>query len=152
MEYSQPKSAGVLNVSESLISLDISSLRQRAREALTDYLENKLPLIFQESIEGLSQIISSAWEIANNRNTPIAQRLAALSLILDCNSQKLDMASNGSIVEDRIKFAQNAKQRLITIAPEKPRKYCMKKNESSRKNRRNRTSGRCNNYSYKPYC
>jgi hypothetical protein len=72
MGYSQSKIANVLNVLQSLISLDIALLRQRAKEALADYLENKLPLIFQESMEGLSQVISSAWEIANN---PILQRL-----------------------------------------------------------------------------
>jgi predicted transcriptional regulator len=38
MGYSQPKIANVLNVSQSLISLDIAYLRQRAKEALTDYL------------------------------------------------------------------------------------------------------------------
>jgi DNA-binding NarL/FixJ family response regulator len=40
MGYSQPKIASVLNVSQSLISLDISFLRQRAREATSVYLEN----------------------------------------------------------------------------------------------------------------
>ena len=51
--YSQPKIASVLNVSQSLISLDISFLRQRSREAMSDYLENKLPLIFQESMTSI---------------------------------------------------------------------------------------------------
>jgi DNA-binding CsgD family transcriptional regulator len=46
MGYSQLKIANVLNVSQSLISFDISLLRQKAKEALADYLENKLPLIF----------------------------------------------------------------------------------------------------------
>jgi IS30 family transposase len=49
MGYSQPKIASVLNVSQSLISLDIALLRQRAREAISVYLENKLPLIFNKS-------------------------------------------------------------------------------------------------------
>jgi predicted transcriptional regulator len=49
MGYSQPKIASVLNVSQSLISLDIALLRQRAREAISVYLENKLPLIFNQS-------------------------------------------------------------------------------------------------------
>jgi hypothetical protein len=43
------KNPSVLNVSQSLISLDISFLRQRAREAISVYLENKLPLIFNQS-------------------------------------------------------------------------------------------------------
>jgi hypothetical protein len=118
MGYSQPKIANVLNVSQSLISLDISLLRQKAREALADYLENKLPLIFQESMAGISDVISQTWEIINNPNVSHHDRLHALSLIADCNERRLDMASNGSIVEDGIRFVQEAKQRLVTIAPE----------------------------------
>jgi hypothetical protein len=118
MGYSQPKIANVLNVSQSLISLDISLLRQKAREALADYLENKLPLIFQESMAGISDVISQTWEIINNPNVSHHDRLHALSLVADCNERRLDMASNGSIVEDGIRFVQQAKQRLVGIAPE----------------------------------
>jgi hypothetical protein len=118
MGYSQPKIASVLNVSQSLISLDTALLRQRAREALGDYLENKLPLIFQESMAGISDVISQTWEIINNPNVSHHDRLHALSLIADCNERRLDMASNGSIVEDGIRFIHEAKQRLVEIAPE----------------------------------
>jgi hypothetical protein len=118
MGYSQPKIASVLNVSQSLISLDISLLRKKARESLADYLENKLPLIFQESMTGISEVIAQTWEIINNPNTPEQVRLHALSLVADCNERRLDMASNGSIVEDSIRFVQEAKQRLVIIAPE----------------------------------
>jgi predicted transcriptional regulator len=118
MGYSQPKIANVLNVSQSLISLDISLLRQRAKEALADYLENKLPLIFQESMAGISDVISQSWETINNPNITNHDRLHALSLVADCNERRLDMASNGSIVEDGIKFAQNSKQHLVEIIPE----------------------------------
>jgi predicted transcriptional regulator len=118
MGYSQPKIASVLNVSQSLISLDISLLRQRAREALADYLENKLPLIFQESMTGISDVISQTWEIINNSNISHHDKLHALSLVADCNERRLDMASNGSIVEDGIRFVQEARQHLVEIAPE----------------------------------
>jgi hypothetical protein len=118
MGYSQPKIASVLNVSQSLISLDISFLRQKAKQALADYLDNKLPLIFQESMAGISDVISQTWEIINNPNVSLHDKLHALSLVADCNERRLDMASNGSIVEDGIRFVQEAKQHLIAIAPE----------------------------------
>jgi hypothetical protein len=119
MGYSQLKVASVLNVSQSLISLDISFLRQRAEEALADYLENELPLIFQESMAGISDVISQTWEIINNPNVSYHDRLRALSLVADCNERRLDMASNGSIIEDGIRFIQEAKQRIVEVAPEK---------------------------------
>jgi hypothetical protein len=119
MGYSQPKIANVLNVSQSLISLDINFLRQKAKEALADYLENKLPLIFEESMAGISDVISTTWEIINNPNVSHHDRLQALSLIADCTERRLDMASNGSIIEDGIRFVQQAKQRIVEIDPEK---------------------------------
>ena len=64
--YSQLTIANVLNVSQGLISSDIAYLRQKAKEALADYLENKLPLIFQESMADMSDAISQTWEIINN--------------------------------------------------------------------------------------
>ena len=77
-----------------------------AREALSDYLENKLPLIFEESMAGISDVISQTWEIINNPNISHHYRLHALSFVADCNERRLDMASNGSIVEDGIRFVQ----------------------------------------------
>ncbi len=50
MGYSQSKIASVLHISQSLISLDISLLREKGREALSDYLENELPLKYQSSV------------------------------------------------------------------------------------------------------
>ena len=82
-----------------MISSDIAYLRQKAKEALADYLENKLPLIFQESIAGISEVIAQTREIINNPNVSQHDRLHALSLIADRNERRLDMASNGSIVE-----------------------------------------------------
>jgi hypothetical protein len=129
MGYSQLKIANLLNVSQSLISLDISLLRQRAREALTDYLENKLPLIFQESMAGISEVILQTWEIIDNPNVSHPDRLHALSLVADCNERRLDMASNGSIIEDGIRFVQEAKQRLVQIAPESAKEMLHKQEE-----------------------
>jgi hypothetical protein len=131
MGYSQPKIASVLNVSQSLISLDISFLRQRAREALSDYLENKLPLIFEESMAGISDVISQTWEIIINPNVSHHDKLHALSLVADCNERRLDMASNGSIVEDGIRFVQEAKQRLVTIAPESAKEMLHEEEEQN---------------------
>jgi hypothetical protein len=74
-------------------------------------------LIFQESIAGISSVISQTWEIINNPNVSNHDRLHALSLVADCNERKLGMASNGSIVEEGIKLVQEAMQRLVAIAP-----------------------------------
>jgi hypothetical protein len=141
MGYSQPKIANILNVSQSLISLDIALLRQRAREALADYLKNKLPLIFQESMAGISDVISQSWEIINNPNTSQHDRLHALSLVADCNERRLDMASNGSIVEDGIRFIQEARQRLVEIAPENAKQLLHEEEQEDDSSNHNHSQG-----------
>src|SRR5919109_4861583 len=132
--YSQSKIANILNVSQGLISSDIAYLRQRAREALANYLENKLPSIFQESITGISDVISQTWEIANNPNVSHHDSLHALSLVADCNERRLDMASNGSIIEDGIRFVQEARQRLVTITPESAKELLHEEEEDNSSN------------------
>jgi hypothetical protein len=132
MGYSQPKIASVLNVSQSLISLDISLLRQKAKEALADYLENKLPLIFQESMADISDVISQTWEIIDNPNVSQHDKLHVLSLVADCNERRLDMASNGSIVEEGIRFVQQAKQLLVTITAENTKEMLHKEEHDKR--------------------
>jgi hypothetical protein len=99
---------------------------------MSDYLENKLPLIFEESMAGISDVISQTWEIANNPNISHHDRLHALSLIADCNERRLDMASNGSIVEDGIRFVQEAKQRLIEIVPESAKQMLHEEEQAKR--------------------
>jgi hypothetical protein len=68
---------------------------------------------------GISDVISQTWEIINKPNVSQHDKLHALSLIADCNERRLDMASNGSIVEDGIRFVQQAKQRIVEISQEK---------------------------------
>jgi hypothetical protein len=68
---------------------------------------------------GMSDVISQTWEIINNPDVLHHDRLHVLSLVADCKERRLDMASNGSIVENGIRFVQQAKQRIGEIAPEK---------------------------------
>ena len=77
----------------------------------------------------MSDVISQTWEIINNPNVWYHDRLHALSLVADCNERRLDMASNGSIVEDGIRFVLQAKQRIVEIAPEKSKELLHMKEE-----------------------
>jgi hypothetical protein len=78
---------------------------------------------------GMSDVISQTWEIINNPNVSYHDRLHTLSLVADCNERRLDMASNGSIVEDGIRFVLQAKQRIVEIAPKSKELLHMKEEE-----------------------
>jgi hypothetical protein len=80
---------------------------------------------------GISDVISQTWEIINNPNVSHHDSLHALSLVADCNERRLDMASNGSIIEDGIRFVQEARQRLVTITPESAKEMLHDDNNNS---------------------
>jgi cellulase/cellobiase CelA1 len=54
----------------------------------------------------ISEFIAHGWEgVNNNPNLSQRHKTALLALIADYTNQRLDMASNGGIVENGIKFA-----------------------------------------------
>ena len=62
----------------------------------------------------ISEFIAHGWEgVNNNPNLSQRNKTALLALISDCTHQRLDMASNGDIVEIGIKFAHSTKQPSI---------------------------------------
>jgi hypothetical protein len=84
---------------------------------MKSYLEEKLPLIYQECYEGISQVISRSWEMINDQNTPSQTRVALLGLVADAIQTKLDISCGGEVIENGIKYAQqNIKNRFVSIA------------------------------------
>jgi hypothetical protein len=97
--------------------MDLAQLRRDAANSMKSYLEEKLPLIYQECYEGISQVISRSWEMINDPNTPNQTRVQLLSLVADATQTKLDISCGGEIIENGIKYAQqNIRNRFVSIA------------------------------------
>ena len=115
--YNQNRISAILHVSQALVSLDLAQLRKDAANSMKSYLEEKLPLIYQECYEGISQVISRSWEMINDQNTPSQTRVALLGLVADAIQTKLDISCGGEIIESGIKYArQNINNRFVAIA------------------------------------
>ena len=87
--YSQNEISKMLNVSEGLISLDMQYIREQARESIKSYSERILEE-YNDCMVGLRAILKESWNISKNT---------------------ADLLTNVTVVEDVIKFVNNAKDK-----------------------------------------
>jgi hypothetical protein len=113
--YNQPMIANKLLVSQAVVSMDLSYLRKQAAESLSNFLSHKLPLIYSECYESISQVIAKSWDWINDTRTPIQAKVALLSLIKDATEAKMELSSGGEIIEQGIAYSQNVKSRYVEI-------------------------------------
>jgi transposase len=74
--YSQRQIANVLQVSHGTVNFDVLYLRQRARENIENYVNEKLPEEYERCLVGINSINKEAWTIAeqaedNRENTGV---------------------------------------------------------------------------------
>jgi hypothetical protein len=126
--YSQIEIAKNLQIDKSVVSRDMSFLRQQAQDNLKLHIQDKLPEEYQNCMTGINQVLKICWEIvnksrnaSNNNNgntvTTIDNKtvLQALALINDCNKYKMDLTTNGVVITDAIRFVQTNKEKLTTV-------------------------------------
>jgi hypothetical protein len=131
--YSQIEIAKNLHVDKSVVSRDMSFLRQQAQDNLKLHIQDKLPEEYQNCMTGINQVLKICWEIVNkSRNvsnddnnsqtvtmTDNKTVLQALALINDCNKYKMDLTTNGVVITDAIKFVQTNKEKLTATMSNK---------------------------------
>ena len=63
---SQTEIAGILQVDLSIISRDVSYLRQQAKHNIKKYIDERLPEEYEKCLVGLTSILREAWNTATN--------------------------------------------------------------------------------------
>jgi hypothetical protein len=111
--------AKTLHITQASVSLDLNYLREKAKQSLSNYLESRFPLYFEECLLGVNDVVREAWNIYRTPGLSPNDKVHVLHLINSANELKIDLCSNGSVIEEAIKFTQVAKNKLIQIAPEK---------------------------------
>ena len=66
--YSQIEIASNLQIDKSVVSRDITYLRQQANENLKTHIQDKLPEEYQNCMTGINQVLKICWEIVNNND------------------------------------------------------------------------------------
>src|SRR6266542_706274 len=100
---SQADIARTLQVNESTISRDISSLNAQAKNNIRKYIDEWLPAEYEKCLVGLTSILKEAWITASKAEDK-REKLQALSLAKECYSMKLELLTNATVVDDVVRF------------------------------------------------
>ena len=104
---SQTEIAGILQVDLSIVSRDVSYLRQQAKQNIKKYIDERLPEEYEKCLVGLTSILREAWNAATNTEDK-REKIQALSLAKECYAMKLDLLTNATVVDDAIRFVASS--------------------------------------------
>ena len=101
--HNQSEISRILQIDKSIISRDISYLREQSRVNIRKYVDEKLPEEYEKCLVGLTAILKEAWNTAQQASDK-REKIQALSLAKDCYSMKLELLTNATVVDDAIRF------------------------------------------------
>jgi hypothetical protein len=107
---SQTEIAGILQVDLSIVSRDVSYLRQQARQNIKKYIDEWLPEEYDKCLVGLTSILKEAWNTATTTEDK-REKIQALSLAKECYGMKLDLLTNATVIDEAIKFVTSSNQK-----------------------------------------
>ena len=126
---SQTEIAGILRVDLSIVSRDVSFLRQQAKQNIKKYIDERLPEEYEKCLVGLTSILKEAWNTAANTEDN-REKIQALSLAKECYGMKLDLLTNATVVNDAIRFVASSNQKgynqqqILSEGEEKAKDNC----------------------------
>ena len=109
---SQTDISNVLQVDLSIISRDVSYLREQSKQNIRKYIDERLPEEYEKCLTGLNAILRESWNMSNQSDVDKREKVQALSLAKECYSMKLEILTNATVVDDAMKFINNQKQNL----------------------------------------
>ncbi len=111
--FTQSDICQILQLSKYTISRDIKFLREQAKEAIKNQIDEKLPYEFDKAVKGIEEIIKEAFiMVAQAEKTQDNKgKVTALSLAKDSIQTKMDLLTN-AMLNDSIKFVEDTKQQL----------------------------------------
>jgi hypothetical protein len=114
----QSEIAKILQVDKSIISRDISFLREQSKDTIRKYVDEKLPVEYEKCLVGLDAILKEAWNSVD-KSSDKREKIQALSLAKECYGMKLELLTNATVVDDALKFV-SSNQRDKLIETQKP--------------------------------
>lgn len=109
--FSQSDIVTVLHVDKSIISRDMARLKQQARENLQHHIHDTIPAEYQKAVNTLNQVLRMTWSIVGKTEDE-KTRLQALALINDVNKYRVELATNGVIVNDALRIIKSKIEHL----------------------------------------
>ena len=113
MGYSMREIAQILQIDKSAVNRDIHFIRQQAQENIKNHIQEKMPQEYHMVEVSINHVLKKAWHIANT-TADERIKLQALSLVKECNTHKLEMITNGTVVSDALKYVNGKAEKLKT--------------------------------------
>jgi transposase len=110
--HSQADISKIMQVSLGTVNKDIFVLRQRAKENIEKYVNERLPEEYEKCLVGLTAILKEAWHMSNQIDIENKEKVQALSLAKECYTTKMEMLTNVTVVDDAIKFVSRNSQHI----------------------------------------
>jgi hypothetical protein len=109
--FSQGEIAENMQISNATLTRDVDYLRKEARKQSKTHLEDRIPIGYNQCISGINEILKNAWAIATNNNilTDEKTKLQALSLANECYKHKMELITNGVVLDDALRFVKEHK-------------------------------------------
>ena len=104
--HNQLEIAKILQVDKSIISRDISFLREQSKLKIKVYVDERLPEEYERCLVGLTAILKEAWNITQ-QSSDKKEKIHALSLAKECYAMKLELLTNATVVDDAIQFVSS---------------------------------------------
>jgi DNA-binding transcriptional regulator LsrR (DeoR family) len=112
--YTQREIASKLQVDLAAVNRDIQFLRQQAQENLQKHIHETVPEEYQKGMVGLRQNLKHVLEIAETASDPRI-KLQARAIANESYKIIMDLATNGVIVNDALRFIQSKIEHLNTL-------------------------------------
>jgi DNA-binding CsgD family transcriptional regulator len=108
----QAEIARALNISEPTCSRDIAYLTQMARTQIQDHIETRIPMRYFTCETGLNIVLRNAYEIYNNPNIRVSEKLQSLSLISETYGKLMTLSTDEKTIAQAINWIENKKKGL----------------------------------------
>jgi predicted transcriptional regulator len=109
--YPQRQIATMLQISHGTVGNDQMYLRQKAKENVQSYIDEKLPAEYEQCMISINSILIRSWDISDQAEDN-REKIQALALAKECYSMKLDLITNCGLIDEGSKFISEQKLKL----------------------------------------
>lgn len=102
--------ANLLNVDQSTISRDVTSLKDLSQNFVYDLAKN-LAFYYKSSIDGIEEVKKRAWSMIRSESLNTKEELLALKLIKECDESRFVLIKEGPTMLN----VQSLEERLSSI-------------------------------------
>jgi orotate phosphoribosyltransferase-like protein len=107
--YSQVEIAKELQLSNHVVSSDVSWLREQAAKTIKEVIDREIPATYQEAKETYRAIKYRDWKMANvgKEEKDPKQEIAGLNLVLEATDREVHLATDYETINDALETVES---------------------------------------------